>query len=109
MLVPYDENNFLVDIAKELRLAVLLVSQNRLGAINQTLMSVEALRRRSLDIAGIVFNNNLIDEKYILEDNVRTVEKLSGVPVLGTLPYRSERKFLSKGFDDIGSAVMEAL
>jgi dethiobiotin synthetase len=109
VLVPYDDRHFLITIAKELDLAVLLVSQNRLGAINQTLMSVEVLKSRGLDIAGIVFNNNLVDEKYILKDNVHTVSTLSGVPVLGSLPYKSDKKLLAHAFNGIGAAVMEVL
>jgi RHH-type proline utilization regulon transcriptional repressor/proline dehydrogenase/delta 1-pyrroline-5-carboxylate dehydrogenase len=48
----------MIDIVKDLGLPVLLVAANRLGAINHTLLSLEALRARKIDIAGVVFTGS---------------------------------------------------
>lgn len=109
VLVPFAGKRFLVDIAQELKLPVLLVSQNRLGAINQTLVNLEALIARKLDVIGIVFNTSRADEKYILEDNVRTVSRLARVPVLGSLAYARDLHGLFKAFAPIGRKIMRRL
>ena len=83
LLVPLTPTKLLIDVVKELKIPVLLVAANRLGAINHTLLSVEALRSRRMKILGVVFNNISRDEnKLILKDNPRIVKKLiGGIPV----------------------------
>lgn len=104
LLVPLDKKLFLVDAIKKMRLPVLLVTANRLGAINSTLLSIEALKSRGIKTAGVVFNNILKNENgLILEDNPVTVKAFSGVEVFGTLPYAKNRELLHKAFVPIGN------
>ena len=99
LLVSLDKKTLMIDIVKELRLPVLLVAANRLGAINSTLLSLEALRSRKIKITGVIFNNVSKDEnKRILKDNPRIVKALSGVSVLGTLPYTKDKDFSALNF-----------
>ncbi|MFA5143219.1 MAG: dethiobiotin synthase [Candidatus Omnitrophota bacterium] len=83
LLVPLTEKKLLIDVVKELKIPVLLVSANKLGAINQTLLSLEALRARRMKLLGIVFNNiSKRENSLILKDNPRIVKKFIGkVPV----------------------------
>jgi dethiobiotin synthetase len=53
-MVPYAPGFFVADLAESLGWPVLLVAKNRLGVLNHTLLTVEAVRRRGLVIAGIV-------------------------------------------------------
>jgi dethiobiotin synthase len=55
LLVPLDESGTLVvDLVRALALPVLLVARSTLGTINHTLLSLEALRARAIDVAGVV-------------------------------------------------------
>lgn len=56
VLVPLNEGTLMTDLMARLGLPVLLVSRTTLGTINHTLLSLEALRRRGLDVAGVVMN-----------------------------------------------------
>jgi len=57
LLVPLnDEGDLLIDLLEELALPVLLVARSTLGTINHTLLSLEALRARELEIAGVVLD-----------------------------------------------------
>ncbi len=88
LLVPLDERRLFIDIVKELKLPVLLVSANRLGTINHTLLSLEALRARKMKVLGVVFNNvTRRENKLILKDNPRIVKKLSGNIPVWIVPY----------------------
>ena len=67
---PICENTLNADLAKELKLPVLLVVEDRLGSVNQTLLSIRAIEKYNLDINAIIlntntssFNNTLIDNK----------------------------------------------
>ncbi len=49
LLVPIKTDYFMIDLAKELNSKLLLVTSSRLGTINDTLLSMEALKSRGID------------------------------------------------------------
>ena len=69
LMVPLNKNFLMIDLIKKFETEVILVSQNYIGSINHTLLSVEALKNRLIPIKGIVFNGerNESSENYILE------------------------------------------
>jgi len=82
VLVPLTENVLLIDLVKKLNLPVLLVIDNKLGAINETLLSIEALQKRKINILGLVFNQRKKNvPQQILGDNIKTISQLySNIP-----------------------------
>ncbi|PPD31368.1 MAG: dethiobiotin synthase [Methylomonas sp.] len=71
------------DLAVALALPVLLVTSDRLGAINQTLLAVEAIRSRGLTLAAVVLNQVAAD----IDPHMHNATELSrwlGEPVLAT-------------------------
>ncbi len=49
-------NNFLnIDLMQQFNLPVVVVSNNYLGSINHTLLTVEALKKRNINVKGIAF------------------------------------------------------
>jgi dethiobiotin synthetase len=91
LIVPLNEGETMIDLIEHLRLPVILVARAGLGTINHTVLSVMALKQRNINIAGIILNRITPDElPEIEEDNKRMLEKLSGVPIVGTFPYIKE-------------------
>ena len=68
LMVPLNENKLVIDLIKKLDAEVILVSQNYLGSINHTLLSLESLKVRNLKVKGIIFNGkeNTETEQFIL-------------------------------------------
>ena len=97
-LVPIDKKRLVIDIAKELDLPVLVVAQNKLGAINHTLMTIEVLKHRKMKILGILFNNRKGENKLILKDNPDIIKKLTKQNILGILPWNKRLDLLYKKF-----------
>ena len=56
LLVPLNEEALVIDLIAALGLPALLVCRSTLGTINHTLLSLEALRRRDVPIAGVILN-----------------------------------------------------
>ncbi|MDY6881882.1 MAG: dethiobiotin synthase [Desulfatiglans sp.] len=56
LMVPLNEECFILDLIKSLNIPVLLVTSSRLGTINHTLLSLEQMRRHHLDLLGVVIN-----------------------------------------------------
>jgi dethiobiotin synthetase len=67
LFVPLNKTNFVIDLIQP-DYKVILVSRHYLGSINHTLLTIEALKNRKINIAGIIFNGNenLATETLIL-------------------------------------------
>ncbi|MCP4456307.1 MAG: dethiobiotin synthase, partial [Planctomycetes bacterium] len=105
VLVPYTRKALLLDLADELDLPVLIVAKNKLGAINHTLLTIEALQTRGLTILGIVFNGPEHESDAITKDNPNIIQELTGVKVLGTLPWTQDQAVLKAAFEPIGRSI----
>ncbi|BAB54502.1 dithiobiotin synthetase (plasmid) [Mesorhizobium loti] len=81
LMVPLNRKTRFIDIFAEWQLPVILCARTTLGTINHTLLSIEALRARSIPLAGIAF----IGDEMV--DTQRTIVEMGGVPQLGRLPY----------------------
>ena len=83
--VPINSRETLADVARELNCAVIVVVAMRLGCLNHALLTMEAIRRDGLQIAGWVAN--ILDEHMPrLEQNIDTLKQCINEPCLGTVP-----------------------
>ena len=84
LLVPLTEEAYVIDLAAELHLPVILVARSTLGTINHTLLSIEALRRRGLPLAGVVINGPETPH------NRTAIERYGEVNVIAEIPWLPE-------------------
>jgi dethiobiotin synthetase len=89
ILMPETDNSliveyFVIDIAQKFDLQIILVCNIYLGSINHSILTVNELKRRKLNVRGVVFNGpeNTETEEFIL--------RYSGYPCL--LHVRKEKK-----------------
>jgi dethiobiotin synthase len=90
VLVPLDESSTMLDLMRELGYPVLLVARAGLGTINHSLLSLRTIQAAGLRVKGIVFNEvEPLDaaDAFIRADNPRTIARMSGVEVLGTVRH----------------------
>ena len=81
-MVPIQKDYMVGDFAKDLGLPTILVVGNRLGALNHTMLTIQAMRATGVEPVGLIFNN-LIDELDTATiTNKGIIEDLTGVPVL---------------------------
>jgi len=84
LMVPVNDKTLMIDIVKEWSnhndLSVVLCAKTTLGTINHTLLSIEALKSRNINIAGIVF----VGEKD--NDNIKTISQFSEIQEIGYIP-----------------------
>jgi dethiobiotin synthase len=74
VLTPLSETTTMIDLMLHLRLPIVVVTSPRIGTLNHTLLTVEALAKRGIEPAGIVVNNVTdIVEDFIYHDNVRVL------------------------------------
>ena len=56
ILVPLNENNFVIDVAKNVGAEIIIVCQNYLGCINHSLLTIDYLLKHDFDIKGLILN-----------------------------------------------------
>lgn len=81
LLVPINDRYCMIDLIKQLNIPAILVCHSKLGAINHTLLSLEALRYRSINVCGIIISG----EKN--QEICDTIEHYGQVEILGHLPF----------------------
>jgi dethiobiotin synthetase len=80
LMVPLTRHDLFIDVFKRWRVPLVLCARTALGTLNHTLLSLEALQRRSIPVLGVA----LIGDAHA--DNERTLGELGSVPILGRLP-----------------------
>jgi dethiobiotin synthase len=98
VFVPLGENELMIDLIKALSLPVLIVARSGLGTINHTVLTIEALRNKNLEIDGVITNGEPNDE------NRKAIEHFGNVKVLAQMP-----KFEKLEFESLSSWTRENL
>jgi len=84
LMVPLNRNWLQIDQIKAWGAPIILVARTGLGTLNHTLLSLEALRSRNINILGIVLNGPPH------EDNPKTLEQFGDTKILASLPIFDE-------------------
>ncbi|WP_409190514.1 dethiobiotin synthase [Bradyrhizobium sp. RDM4] len=83
LMVPLSSSVLYIDVFERWRLPVVLCARTLLGTINHSLLSIEALRKRQIDILGIAF----IGERN--PETESAICDITRVRWLGRLPWIS--------------------
>ena len=85
-LVPLSATHTMADLARQLRLPVILVVGLRLGCLNHALLTISAVRASGLTLAGWV-GNHIDPDMLEMPANIATLTQFIGVPPLAILPH----------------------
>ncbi|MDH6492028.1 dethiobiotin synthase [Streptomyces sp. SAI-127] len=92
LLVRFDhEGGTLAHAAELLRAPVLVVASAGLGTLNTTELTARELRRRKLDLAGVVIGSWPDSPDLASRCNLADLPDVSGAPLLGALPADAGR------------------
>lgn len=68
LMVPITDTYTTIDYIAERALPVVLVTNGRLGSINHTLLSLEAIRSRKIPLAALIYNHHFDSDPVIAAD-----------------------------------------
>ena len=91
--VPLDDQYTTLELMRRLDLPVIIVADNKLGMINHTLMTIDAIRNRGLEVAGVIVNNTTppsSEDEALRADNVTTIARHGDVAILADIPYTAD-------------------
>lgn len=100
-LSPISNSMLVLDLAQLLRLPLILVAANRLGVVNHTLLTIEAVHARQLHLHGIVLNTiplpgdrltrspaespSAIDDDAVYQTNRDLLQRFTTTPIVDTI------------------------
>ena len=83
LMVPLNNEEFIIDLIRKLKSKVIIVSDHYLGSINHSLMTASILKREGLDVLGWIFNSGpSVHEASIV--------KWSNLPMIASIPKMSK-------------------
>ncbi len=98
LMTPLNEAETFADLAQALKIPVIIVTHPNLGTLNHTLLTVEACKQKTIEIAGLIVNRYPDNPDEVQENNLRELEKLTGIKPIPTpsLPLKERVKHLTK-------------
>lgn len=104
LLVPLNENEFVIDLIKKLQAKVILVSRNYLGSINHSLLTAVVCKQHDLDVMGWIFN----DQYMHYEEEI---VQWSGYKKIGSVSFAKtiDKAFIKNEADKIRISLQSVL
>jgi len=88
LLVPLTSNYLVCDLIRDMGLPLLVVSRNALGTLNHTLLTLRVAKQEGIPVRGVILSRTEPGESNAIEKgHAEIITELSGVPVLGEIPY----------------------
>ena len=89
--MPLGNEAMLPDLARRLKLPVILVVGLRLGCINHALLTASAIRATGLEFGGWIANQ-LQPRMEAVDEIINTLRERIDAPLLGVFPWCEEPK-----------------
>jgi dethiobiotin synthetase len=85
LMVPLSRQTLFIDVFARWKIPLILCARTRLGTINHTLLSIEAIRARNIPLQGVAFigEGNAESENIITE--IGKVKRLGRLPMIEPL------------------------
>lgn len=74
LMVPASDSELTIDYVKKLGYPVILVTSGRLGSINHTLLSLEALYIRDMPLHAVIYNLSPETDRIIADDTIKVIQ-----------------------------------
>ena len=84
-LTPILKNYYITNLIKDMKIPTVIVTRSKVGTVNHTLMTVMLCQKYKIPIKGIIINN--FDKGYPINQLKKDLESLTGIKVLGSIPF----------------------
>ena len=91
--VPIKDNFLMSDLIKFLNLPTVVVSRPNLGTINHTILTIEHLRNKDIEVKGVIINciTDLNEVSYY-EKTFETIENVGNIDIIGIVHDKDDYK-----------------
>ncbi len=85
IMTPILKDYYITNLIKEMKIPIVIVTRSKIGTINHTIMTVKMCEKYKIPVKGIIINN--FDDGYSISELRRDLQNLTGVKVLGSIPF----------------------
>ena len=85
IMTPILKDYFITNLIKDMKIPAVIVTRSKVGTINHTIMTILMCQKYKIPIKGIIIND--FDEGYPVKNLKRDLESLTGLTVLGSIPF----------------------
>ncbi len=85
IMTPILKNYYITNLIKEMSIPTVIVTRSKIGTVNHTVMTTEMCKKYKIPIKGIIIND--FDTGYPVKELTRDLQNLTGVKVLGSIPF----------------------
>ena len=89
---PINDKYTFIDLIDAIKIPVVVVCGIKLGAINHSILTLNTLKTKKINVLGWVANCVEKNEKYIIDENIKYIAKHTSFDHLGTIPYINKLK-----------------
>lgn len=86
IMTPILKDYFVTDLIKDMKIPTIIVTRSRVGTVNHTIMTVKMCQKYKIPIKGIIIND-FDSDGYKIKELTRDLKNLTGVPILGSIPF----------------------
>jgi dethiobiotin synthetase len=113
VLTPLTPETAMADLIARLNLPVLLIFNNTLGAISQTLCALESLRSRHIPVLGLAATeltpcSNSTDSR-IRSDNRSIIEHMGDCPMLGHIGFSHQPETIHLEYEEEFISILKGI
>jgi len=84
-MTPILKDYYVTNLIKDMKIPTVIVTRSKVGTVNHTLMTVMMCQKYKIPIKGIIINN--FDDGYPITQLKKDLESLTGIKVLGSIPF----------------------
>jgi dethiobiotin synthetase len=85
IMTPILKDYYVTNLIKEMKIPAVIVTRSKIGTVNHTIMTVKMCEKYKIPVKGIIINN--FDNGYPVKELKRDLQNLTGVKVLGSIPF----------------------
>lgn len=85
IMTPILKDYYITNLIKEMKIPTIIVTRSKVGTVNHTIMTVKMCEKYKIPVKGIIIND--FEDGYPVKDLTNDLENLTGVPVLGSIPF----------------------
>ena len=85
IMTPILKDYYITNLIKDMKIPTVIVTRSKVGTVNHTIMTVKMCEKYKIPIKGIIIND--FDKGYPIKDLKKDLQNLTGVKVLGSIPF----------------------
>ena len=85
IMTPILKDYYITNLIKDMKIPTVIVTRSKVGTVNHTIMTVKMCEKYKIPVKGIIIND--FDKGYPIKDLKKDLQNLTGVKVLGSIPF----------------------